>query len=86
MHGLILAGLMGLGGLLTLVSTIWLLVLGFKEHVLWGVAIFFVPGAGLVYGVMRWGKAQEALILGVVGAMMMLAAAILSLLAPAGLM
>lgn len=86
MPGLILAGLMGIGGLLTLASTIWLLVLGFKEHVMWGVAIFFVPGAGLVYGVMRWGKAQEALLLGVVGGLMLVAAVLLPLLAPGALL
>lgn len=85
MHGLILASLFGIGGLLTLVSTIWLLVLGFKEHVLWGLAIFFLPGAGLVYGIMRWAKAQEALILGFVGGMMLVAGTVLPFfVAPGG--
>lgn len=86
MHGVILAGLMGIGGLLSLVSMIWLLVLGFKEHVLWGVAIFFVPGAGLVFGVMRWGKAQEALLLGVVGGLMLMAAAVLPFFVPGAML
>lgn len=86
MHGLILAGLVGIGGLLSLASTIWLIVLGFQEHVLWGLAIFFLPGAGLIYGIMRWAKAQEALILGIVGGMMLFVGTLLPLFAPAGML
>jgi len=52
---------------LTLVGWIWLVVLGFKDHWGWGLAIFFIGPVGLVYGFMNFSKAKIPTILLLVG-------------------
>lgn len=60
-------GLMALGGILSFISGIWLLVLAFQKSMLWGVVCFFIPGATFVFAIMHWGSsAQEALMLQIV--------------------
>ena len=81
----VLLGLGGLGILLSVVSSIWLLVLGFRSHVFWGLAIMFLPGASLIYGVLHWGEAQEALLMGVVGGGMLVAASVMMNMLPAAI-
>lgn len=59
--------LMGVGGILALVTGIWLLILAFREHVLWGLAYLFVPFAALVFVIMHFDEAGKPF-LGNVGA------------------
>ncbi len=59
--------LMGLGTLVALVGGIWILVLAFKEHIGWGLACLFIPGAALVFGIMKWKIAKTALMIAIAG-------------------
>ena len=59
--------LMGLGGIVGLVGGIWLLVIAFKEHVGWGLACIFIPGAALVFAIMKWKLAKTAFLIALAG-------------------
>ncbi|MBY0549317.1 MAG: hypothetical protein K2W95_18725 [Candidatus Obscuribacterales bacterium] len=49
--------MIGVGALLLLGSGIWLIVLAFQKHILWGLAYLFVPFASLVFVCMNWNRA-----------------------------
>jgi hypothetical protein len=45
--------------LLALASFVWLVIVAFKQHVGWGLAVFFLsPIASLVFAIMHWAKAK----------------------------
>ncbi len=55
-------GLMGIGavlGLVALVTSIWLLVVAFRQSVLWGLASLFIPFASVVFAIKYWGAAKK---------------------------
>lgn len=56
----------GLLGIVALASFIWLVVIAFKEHVGWGLAVFFLsPIASLIFAIMHWAKAKTAFLVNV---------------------
>lgn len=60
-------GLMGVGCLISVVCGIWLLVIAFTTHILWGLAYLFVPFAGLVFVIMHWSKAAKPFLINMLG-------------------
>jgi hypothetical protein len=46
-------------GIVGLVSFIWVVVIAFKEHILWGFGCLFVPLVIIVFGIMYWNKAKK---------------------------
>lgn len=40
-------------------SYLWLIVEGFKQHVMWGLGIFFIPLVSIVFTIMHWQKARK---------------------------
>ena len=60
-------GLLGIGTLALLVSGIWLLVVSFQKHILWGLACIFVPFASLVFLCMNWDRAAKPFLIYLVG-------------------
>ena len=54
-------------GLVCLVSYIWLTVIAFKKHVGWGLAVFFIPFAFVVFAVKHWTEAKVPLLVHVGG-------------------
>lgn len=57
-----------LGFLAFLIGWVWILVLAFKEHIGWGLAVFFFsPLISVIYGFMRWGTCKIPLIIHIVG-------------------
>jgi len=51
--------LLVLFSIVSLISFFWLVVLGFKRHVGWGLAIFFLsPLSSLIYAIMHWREAR----------------------------
>lgn len=58
--------MIGIGGLTMLVSGIWLMILAFKKHILWGLAYIFVPFASLVFVCMNWDRAGKPFLISLV--------------------
>lgn len=50
-------------GLAGLVGFIWLLVVAFKTHVLWGLACLFLPFATVVFAILNWRQAAKPFLL-----------------------
>lgn len=58
----------GLGGLLFVIGWIWLIVMGFKHHIGWGLVVLLVPFlGGLIFGLSKLPGTQTPLILLVIG-------------------
>ncbi|NEX20073.1 cytochrome d ubiquinol oxidase subunit II [Thiorhodococcus mannitoliphagus] len=45
--------------LAALVSFLWLVVVAFKTHVLWGLACLFLPFATLIFAILNWDRAAK---------------------------
>jgi hypothetical protein len=57
-----------LAGLLCLVSTasfIWLAVIAFQKHILWGIAVLFLPLAPIVFAIMNWHASKKPFLISV---------------------
>lgn len=59
--------LMILGIVLMTVGGIWLLVIAFKQSVTWGLVVFFIPFAWLVFAIKYWQVAKTSFIVSLVG-------------------
>lgn len=62
--------IMILGVIVMLVGGIWLLVVAFKQSVVWGLVVLFVPFAALVFVVKYWDVTKTAFVVNLVGAVM----------------
>jgi hypothetical protein len=58
---------MAIGLLLTFIGGIWLLVRGFQEHVLWGLALLFIPCSGIIFLFAHFKKAIVPTLLSILG-------------------
>jgi hypothetical protein len=43
----------------SLATFIWLVVVAFKNHVGWGLAVLFIPFAAIVFAIMNWDEAKK---------------------------
>jgi hypothetical protein len=59
------------GGILSIVGGIWLLVVAFKESVWWGLGSFFIPFVGLVFAIMHWQVAKKPFLISLAGAVLL---------------
>lgn len=66
MRGLAL-GLIGAGGLINLIGGLMLISVAFRESALWGLAVWLVPFAGLVFLVKFWDESKHAFFLSLMG-------------------
>jgi hypothetical protein len=60
-----------LGALVAFVAGIWLLVLAFRAHILWGLGSLFVPFVSLIFVIMYWRRAWIPFVVSLAGAGMM---------------
>lgn len=63
--------LIGVLGIVTLVSFIWTVVIAFKEHILWGFGVLFVPLVIVVFGIMYWDKAKKPFLTYIIASIIM---------------
>ena len=61
---------------LLVVGSIFALLAGFRESVLWGLGMLFVPFVGLIFLVMHWSKAKNSFFLQLYGLGFLIAGAI----------
>lgn len=57
-------------------STIWLIILGFRRHVLWGIGMIFIPIVRLVYVCMHWRESWVPFVIGVGSGILLIAGAL----------
>ena len=56
-----------LGGLITLLGAIWLLVVAFKKSVWWGLGSLLIPFVSLVFVILNWQDSKKPFLIQVVG-------------------
>ncbi len=56
-----------LGGILTLIGAIWLLVEQFKESLLWGFGCLFIPILSLRFVVLHWDEGKKPFAIYLIG-------------------
>lgn len=66
-----------LGLLAVVVGNLWLIVLAFKESVLWGLGTLFLPLVGLVFAITRWQTAKLPFLIALGGLVLCIAGAVL---------
>ncbi|MEX1364161.1 MAG: hypothetical protein AB1Z98_13620 [Nannocystaceae bacterium] len=50
--------------LVVTISFIWIVVQSFKEHVLWGIGVLFIPVVYIVFVVLNWKYSKRPFLLG----------------------
>ncbi|NOK63091.1 MAG: hypothetical protein GFH27_549279n478 [Chloroflexi bacterium AL-W] len=60
-----------IGALISIVGTIWLLILAFKRHILWGLGSFFIPFVIVIFAIKFWAEAQVPFVVYIVGGIVM---------------
>lgn len=63
--------LIGAALILCAIASIWFLVVAFKENVLWGLAILFLPIAGLIFLIIYWEDVRLPFLLNLIGCILM---------------
>jgi hypothetical protein len=56
-----------IGGLIGLAGGIWLIVVAFKESILWGI-LCFIPCVNIIFALTHWEKAKKPFLVLLVGA------------------
>lgn len=75
-------GILGLvimivGDLIALVGGIWILVLAFKQSVLWGLGSLFVPFVALVFVIKYWAVAKKPFLINLAGVVLIVIGVVL---------
>lgn len=70
--GIAIAVFMGIAMLMGVIGGVWLLILAFRKSMLWGLGSLLLPFVILVFAVMHWSETQEALMLQVAAALIMM--------------
>jgi hypothetical protein len=59
--------LQGIGGILTLVGLVWLLVLAFSENIGWGIGSLLCGIVALIFAITRWPETKTPALLYIAG-------------------
>ena len=70
-----MTALLILGGILSIVGGIWLLVVAFQTSVWWGLGSLLLPFVSLIFVIMHWQVAKKPFLISVVGTVLLLFAA-----------
>jgi hypothetical protein len=62
--------LSGVCGLVAVAGGIWLLVVAFKESLVWGLVCLLCPPAPIVFAIMHWEKAKKPFLIELCGAVL----------------
>jgi hypothetical protein len=66
-----------IGWLIVLVAGIMLLIVAFKEHILWGLGCLFIPIVSIIFIIINWDKSKNAFFTWIVGVLVILLGAML---------
>ena len=70
-----MTALLILGGILSFVGGIWLLIAAFQTSVWWGLGSLLLPFVSLIFVIMHWQVAKKPFLISLVGAVLLLVAA-----------
>jgi len=70
--------LAAVGVIISLVGGVWLVILAFRQSLLWGLATVFIPFAALVFAVMFWDEAKRPFFISIAGSAVATLAAFLA--------
>jgi hypothetical protein len=70
--GIIGEGLLVIGWLVSIVGSIMLLVVAFKESVWWGLGCIFIPFVALIFLIMHWAVAKKPFFIELAGAVLII--------------
>lgn len=59
--------LIAAGGLAAVIAAVWFIVVAFKRHIAWGLAVILVPFANLIFLIRAWRVAKRPFILSLIG-------------------
>jgi hypothetical protein len=59
--------LFGIGLILALIGGLWIVVIAFKESVIWGLGSLLIPLVALIFVAQHWAAAKKPFIVEVVG-------------------
>jgi hypothetical protein len=68
------AALITFGGAILLASWIMLIITSFKEDITWGLCALFLPPLAYFYGLFRWSKAHDAILIAALGCLLLVLA------------
>jgi hypothetical protein len=60
-------GILVLGWLLTMVGGVWILIVAFRESVVWGLCVMFLPIAEPIFIFIHWGQCWRPLLISLFG-------------------
>lgn len=69
--------LLGIGSLASLGGSIWLLVRAFQTSLGWGLAVFFLPFANIVFLIKHWVFAKKPFLLSVAGVVLVIVGSVM---------
>lgn len=59
--------------IISLIAWVWLLVVAFKEHVMWGLGVFFLsPILAIVFAIMHWQEAKKPFLIYIITTVLLL--------------
>ena len=70
-----MTALLVVGGILTIVGAIWLLVVTFQISVLWGIGSLLIPIVSLIFVFMNWQATKKPFLIQLVGLALIVIAA-----------
>jgi uncharacterized membrane protein len=70
-----MTALLILGGILSIVGGIWLLVVAFQTSVWWGLGSLLVPFVSLIFVIMHWQVSKKPFLISLAGTVLVLFAA-----------
>jgi len=59
--------------IIAMVSYLWLMVEGFKKHIVWGIGIFFIPFISIVFAVVHWKEAKKPFLINLLSSILLVA-------------
>lgn len=66
-----------IGALISLIGGIWFLVVAFRQSIWWGLGSIFIPFVSLIFLIIHWGDAKKPFFVSLLGAVIIVAVAIL---------
>ena len=70
--------LLYLGGLISFIGGIWLLVVAFKQSVWWGLGSFFIAPVALVFVILHWQDSKKPFLISLAGGVLCVIAAMMA--------